>query len=380
LNRTVAVQSINSSNCQYENESRLRSKTATICVQSGTGGALNVAESDVAKVTTARGDPTKSTPARGLRQTANRLAKSLLERARAGAIPPRPSRSPARKVFVVGCPRSGTTWVRDILAHHPMTIAGRESHIYDDLYAPLVRLGRTDRAWKRILHRDLENRERGTGGHIHAWLDRETFHGLVVRAMADDAASDVDAADTFITEIYDQILSNRAATAAHILIDKTPWHVRYGEVILRQFPDDARIVEVVRDGRDVCVSMQMLEHDWVVKDRRLQISRWADAIRYGIDLRGRFPDRVLSVHYEDLKDDVRAGARRLFDFVQLPYDDAFVDGLAAAVDISSAANTGDGAFRRAGRVGDWRDVFSPEDERLFRTIVGDLFTLAGYEY
>ncbi|MBW3555327.1 MAG: sulfotransferase [Actinobacteria bacterium] len=35
-----------------------------------------------------------------------------------------------RKVFVVGCGRSGTTWTRRILDCHPQVISGPESHVF----------------------------------------------------------------------------------------------------------------------------------------------------------------------------------------------------------------------------------------------------------
>src|SRR5919106_347245 len=37
-------------------------------------------------------------------------------------------------VFIVGCQRSGTKWVRSIFAAHPDVVTGPESHLFPTLY------------------------------------------------------------------------------------------------------------------------------------------------------------------------------------------------------------------------------------------------------
>src|SRR5206468_6090806 len=45
--------------------------------------------------------------------------------------------------FVVGCPRSGTTWVQRLLATHPRVRTGQESYFFGSYIGPQLR------AWKR---------------------------------------------------------------------------------------------------------------------------------------------------------------------------------------------------------------------------------------
>src|SRR6185437_13587512 len=42
-------------------------------------------------------------------------------------------------VFVVGCPRSGTTWVQRLLATHPCVRTGQESDLFDIYVGPQLR-------------------------------------------------------------------------------------------------------------------------------------------------------------------------------------------------------------------------------------------------
>src|SRR5258706_11312382 len=42
-------------------------------------------------------------------------------------------------VFIVGCPRSGTTWLQRLLASHPQIRSGEESHFFDMYVGPQLR-------------------------------------------------------------------------------------------------------------------------------------------------------------------------------------------------------------------------------------------------
>ena len=40
-----------------------------------------------------------------------------------------------RPLFIVGAPRSGTTWVQRLLTAHPRIVGGTESHLFNALSA-----------------------------------------------------------------------------------------------------------------------------------------------------------------------------------------------------------------------------------------------------
>src|SRR5262245_45658951 len=65
-----------------------------------------------------------------------------------------PGAPPYPKLFVVGCGRSGTSWVQRIISSHPAVITSQESHAYDIVSEPVGRRGRTSiEAWTKVVHR-----------------------------------------------------------------------------------------------------------------------------------------------------------------------------------------------------------------------------------
>jgi hypothetical protein len=167
------------------------------------------------------------------------------------------------------------------------------------------------------------------------------------------------------------------------LLEKTPGHLDVAGLILRRYPE-AKVVEVLRDGRDVCVSMQMqaLTMRWPPRERAAQIRAWMRAVRSGMELRAdpKLARRVHLVRYEDLKADPFREIERLYAFCGFTAKALDVEEIVERSDFRHHRQTGDGRHTRRGEVGDWRNHFSAEDETLFRSMVGDLFEEAGYRY
>jgi hypothetical protein len=61
-----------------------------------------------------------------LRRTWTRMSRLPLPRSSAGNC----GQPPYRKLFVVGAPRSGTTWINTIFAQHPRVITETESLLF----------------------------------------------------------------------------------------------------------------------------------------------------------------------------------------------------------------------------------------------------------
>jgi hypothetical protein len=289
---------------------------------------------------------------------------------------------PYRRLFVVGCPRSGTTWITSILAAHPQVISTAESHAYATVLGPFLdRRLRGDAGWRRVLTRYDLMAARPWNVGLHRYVDRRTLCDLIVDARSHRDWSDVEAAEHVIARAFDHFFTSHGGTPDHLFVEKTPDHLFHAHRILRSF-SDARVVEVVRDGRDVCASMQRLvEREWwPPSDRPAQIETWLHHIERGAALRAdaAFADRVLQVRYEAVRAQPSREISTLFAFAGLDASPEQVARIVAATDIARGAPAAAGRPER-GRVGGWRDHFTAEDAALFRHLAGEACRQLGYE-
>ena len=277
------------------------------------------------------------------------------------------------KLFIVGCPRSGTTWITSMLQHHPLVIGTTESHVYGTILGPFLddRRLRGDRGWRVGLTRyDLMADDEPRIG-LHRYIDRRTLCDLIVAARTRTDLSESEGAEQVIEWILDHFFTTHGGTLRHVLVEKTPEHQFYGQRILRRFPE-ARIVEVVRDGRDVCISMQRLarSHWWAPEDRRTQMETWARYVASGLALRSNpeFAGRVLQIHYEAVKANPRREIARVLTFANLECTEALLTQL---VTDGAGSRPSLGPSRRRA-VGNWQTHFTAEDAALFQRVAGDL--------
>lgn len=285
------------------------------------------------------------------------------------------------KVFVVGCARSGTTWVLSILTQHDHVVAGRESHLFPVLYAKLTaRSARREQVLGAFDER-VERRQAFGNMGPHRWIDRASLEDLLadveVRGLTGDAA-----ARYVISGIMEGFFA-RSGSAGRVLVEKTPTHLMYADRVLEWWPN-ARIIEVVRDGRDVCVSLAHKSKvtSWAPANRQEQIEQWATAVRHGMALRATplARGRWHVVRYEDLMRDPMFEIRRMYEFVGLPADDDFIEWVARETAFANAKRRrGGGHHLRKGEVGGWRDEFTRQDLRSFANAAGELLVALGYE-
>jgi hypothetical protein len=288
------------------------------------------------------------------------------------------------KLFVVGCPRSGTSWIRDILQLHPRVVSGWESHAYPSVYEALRDADpRRADAGQGLLARVRREHDAGAVG-LSRYIGADPLARLLDAALArwrsEPTWTYANAAAWLVRAVFDRYFTLIGGRPQDLFVEKTPLHVRFAEEILRDFPE-ARLVHVLRDGRDVCVSMQMraLGADWSPADRRTQIELWRDSVERGLQVLERHPERTLGLRYEDVKADPEREIARLYGFAGVPHDRKRVARAARDSDFSRYPRTGDGLHLRKGAVGDWRNHFDPQDEALFESLAGDLARRCGYD-
>ena len=286
------------------------------------------------------------------------------------------------KVFVVGQARSGTTWTRAILAHGPL-ITGPESHIFPRLHRYLVREP-VDAEWhERVLvafDEAAADRRLDRQGP-QRWIDRSSFAALLDETIASDRSGDA-AAKAVIEGVLTSYFRANGGGPGDRLVEKTPRHLRYADTILRWWPE-ARIIEMVRDGRDVCLSLRAkAEHRiWAAGELDEQIQQWAESIRIGrrLSTRPEAEDRWLTVRYEDVSADPRGEVGRMFGFLDVPFDDSSVDQVVAATDIEQMRRPCNRHHVRTGVAGAWRTELTDAEKARCLELAGAELRTMGYD-
>jgi Sulfotransferase family len=160
--------------------------------------------------------------------------------------------------------------------------------------------------------------------------------------------------------------------------DKTPRHVIFIPELAQMFPE-ARFVHIVRDGRDVALSL--LEVDKEIPDLRTAARFWRDRVmKAREDGRALGGDRYIEVRYEDLLDDAEGELRRLCSFVDLPYDDAMPRYYERIPEMI----IGTGEHRKLSKpptkgLRDWRQALSAGEAAAFDAVAGSALDAFGYE-
>lgn len=110
---------------------------------------------------------------------------------------------------------------------------------------------------------------------------------------------------------------NTVAHRKHRWVEKTPKHVRFIDRIFANYAD-AKVLFIVRDGRDVAVSMRKRFGDF---DTGLRL--WVDDNLHGLDWKN--DPRVMQVRYEDLVKQYEKTMTRICTFI----GEDFEEGLTA---------------------------------------------------
>jgi protein-tyrosine sulfotransferase len=197
-------------------------------------------------------------------------------------------RSDARGLVVIGgAARSGTTLLQNLLGRHPSIATCPETTIF------LRRISSPE---------DLGWRMRWGAETIKQW-QRES-------------RSQVEFIDRFRRALL-------AETGKPIWVEKTPGNVRRFEFIRRCFPN-ARIIHIIRDGRDAICSLRPLPFAKLGETPRHSPEAvthcgllWNADVKAGLRLRG--DPAYCEVRYEELVGSPEETLRRLIEFVGLPW-------------------------------------------------------------
>jgi hypothetical protein len=275
-------------------------------------------------------------------------------------------------LFIVGCPRSGTTLLRRILDAHPEIAMTRETHwitqlLEEDGFSP-------DAPVTQLLLSRLRTYPKFT----RMGIDQSKLDALLSRA-------DPVSYSELVTLIFDLFGERHGKRWVG---DKVPAYVRSIPLLHRLWLS-AKFVHLVRDGRDVCSSLLSWGRDerwagrfpatWAEDPLATMALMWEQLVRLGREAGAGLPAELyLELRYEDLVGDPARECRKLCDFLGVTFDERilnFHDGRTRDDPGLSAKK----AWRPVTPgLRSWRSEMAPEDVERFEAVAGELLAELGY--
>jgi hypothetical protein len=212
---------------------------------------------------------------------------------------------PKTSIFVVGCPRSGTTLLQSLLAAHPQILSFPESkffHYLVPLYEPRRRAwGLVSRQFKPRLNKFFQE-DLGRSELLLGWPKLPLQQQYTRKFI----------------QILDQLTQEQGKT---IWVEKTPEHIYYVDDIVKLVPH-SRFIHIIRNGADVIASLYQVtrEHPRLWKGAwslEFCIERWIQAIE--ISRRYLHQPRHCMVRYEQLVENPALELPKLCQFMGVDF-------------------------------------------------------------
>lgn len=297
---------------------------------------------------------------------------------------------PREKFFVMGHARSGTTLLMRLLRLHGEVHCNYQAHFFTR--KPML---------KSLV--DSPEAEEWLTRKSNRWNHGRDLSPLVLRTAAD-----------FIME------RDAVREGKFIVGDKSPSSTIHGQVVrdTHLLYPDAKLIYIVRDGRDVLVSERFRnfveESKFLTSEDKRIISdlktdptpfsdgrrsiftetsirniakRWSDDLNE-IDSESKrlYGENYISLRYEDMLSQPFAELSRLWKFlgvkeISKTLEKQLLAEMSSNPDEEWQAqrNEGIASFLPKGQAGNWRRLFTEKDKSLFKEIAGDVLVKWGYE-
>ncbi len=268
---------------------------------------------------------------------------------------------------MVGCPRSGTTVLKNRLDKHPNLCFPFESHFIPNMYLAYGDPSNDAEAWS--IASKILSTFWITNWHIE--LSPEEFTGVrTYRAI--------------VEKIF---FAWSRQSGIERVCDKTPHNVIHLPTIVEIFPD-AKIVHIYRDGRDVALSWLFTRFE--PRNMYTAAKMWNQMVRKGrLDGSRLPPSSYMELSYEEFSAE---GSTKLNEVLEFIGEDPNLLETTESVGLAekmesmvkrvtmSHERMRKNAYRPLMRdnTEKWKQKMSEGDQALFEGVAGDLLTELGY--
>ena len=275
--------------------------------------------------------------------------------------------------FIVGAPKSGTTWLQNLLDGHPDICCKGESH-FANIFAPkLVNIinehNRLISTKNKMLY---DNFNKG-----YPQFSQQHVDYLITCAAA------------LLLNAQQDNMEFRC------IGEKTPDHIYCLDVLASLFPH-SKFIHIIRDGRDCAVSgwfhicrdtpdLAKITYHTFYDYVKVFVNTWSELVRLGLSFESKNPKRCLTLKYEDLHKDIDSNLIKLLEFLNMKVTPDIIQKCTesgAFKRLSKGRERGEEdrtSFYRKGIVGDWINYFDKKSLIFFENSAGNLLNSLGYE-
>lgn len=249
-------------------------------------------------------------------------------------------------IFIVGCSRSGTSYLQRLIASHPQVKTGQESHLFDEFISPMIN------TWQRFVQL-IDTDPRGGVG-LPAYLSEAEFLACV---------------RMFLLQLMQPMLAD--IQSDEVFVEKTPEHA-FDIQLIHQFFPKARFVHILRDARDVVASLLAASRSWgkfwapsTAPQAAQYWCRYVKAARQG--LQALPPSLGYEIRYEDLISQPMQTITKLSDFLELSWCQTMLEAaLQQNTVVAAQKNSAGTALPLKGLAAEKKGMFVQEPEGFVR--------------
>ncbi len=272
-------------------------------------------------------------------------------------------------LFVVGCPRSGTTLLQRMLDHHPQLAVANDTH-----FIPRAIEGMTEGA-------DLP-----LTPELVKWV--QSYRRFRRLGLSDEIVCEATAQARTYREFISALYTAYGRLHAKPLAgEKTPDYVRHLPLLHTLFPW-VKTIHIIRDGRDVALSTL----EWAREKqgpRRFKLWQdepvavcalwWRWQVSMGRQNGKRLgPARYYEICYENLAAQPDETLRDLATFLDLPFAPEMVVYHKGRTRYDPKLSAKKQWLPPTPGLRDWQEQMLARDVELFEALAGDLLTTLGY--
>ena len=217
------------------------------------------------------------------------------------------------------------------------------------------------------------------------------FHRLgLPEGALESAATDARTYPELVAALYSRFAQLQAKEYAG---EKTPDYVHYLSLLHTLFPQ-AKVVHVIRDGRDVTLALLDWAHDsrtgqfrgparypvWHTSPIATAALWWSWLVESGRRDAAALGSSYSELRYEALVANPEKTLRELVDFLELPFDEQMLAYHLPREPRPDDPRPGESAWLPVtASIRDWRTQMAPHDVEVVEALVGPLLTDLGYK-